>query len=149
MNSKVGAIAALGLSFTALAGTYGPVKVIDLGPTTILDLAGYSALNDHGELAGYTFPDSQSRAAYSGHVTVFGSLGGDYAQAIADYIEAAGLTSGPLFRPRLNSRSQKLANTSIGTRTMFRLIQSYLARIPGAHAPVQAHDDCEEDDERE
>jgi probable HAF family extracellular repeat protein len=83
MKSKVGAIAALGLSFTALAGTNGPVKVIDLGPTTTLDVTGYRALNDHGELAGYTLPDSQSRAAYSGHVTVFGSLGGDYAHANA------------------------------------------------------------------
>jgi probable HAF family extracellular repeat protein len=83
MKSKVGAISALGLSFTALAGTNGPVKVIDLGPTTTLDVTGYRALNDHGELAGYTLPDSQSRAAYSGHVTVFGSLGGDYAHANA------------------------------------------------------------------
>ena len=84
MKSKVGAIAALGLSFTSLAGTNGQVKIIDLGPTTTLDVAGYGALIDHGELAGYTFPvDSQSRAAYSGHVTVFGSLGGDYAHANA------------------------------------------------------------------
>src|SRR5580693_1738497 len=32
------------------------------------------------------------------------------AQAIAEYVERAGLTSGPLFRPRLNSRSQKLGS---------------------------------------
>jgi hypothetical protein len=29
------------------------------------------------------------------------------AQAIAEYIEKAGLTSGPLFRPRLNSRQRE------------------------------------------
>ena len=80
MKSKVGAIAALGLSFASLAGTNGQVKIIDLGPTMTLDVAGYGALIDHGELAGYTFPaDSPSRAAYTGHVTAFGSLGGDYA----------------------------------------------------------------------
>src|SRR5207244_1383074 len=32
------------------------------------------------------------------------------AQAIAEYIEKAGLTSGPLFRSRLNPRSKKLAD---------------------------------------
>src|SRR5204863_8717115 len=32
------------------------------------------------------------------------------AQAIGEYIEKAELTSGPLLRPRLNSRSRKLAN---------------------------------------
>jgi len=65
MKSKVGAIAALGLSFTSLAGTNGPVKVIDLGPTTTLDVTGYSALIDHGELA-----------------TDLGTLGGPTSQAV-------------------------------------------------------------------
>ena len=86
MKSTLGAIAALGLSVSSLAGTSGAVRIIDLGPTTTLDVAGYSALKDHGELAGYNFEaDSQSRAAryYSGHVTVFGSSGGDYANANA------------------------------------------------------------------
>jgi len=32
------------------------------------------------------------------------------AQAISEYIEHAGITSGPLFRPRLNPRSRKLAD---------------------------------------
>ena len=33
------------------------------------------------------------------------------AQAIAEYIEKAELTTGALFQPRLNSRSQKLARS--------------------------------------
>lgn len=54
------------------------------------------------------------------------------AQAIGEYIEAAGLTSGPLFRPRLNPRSRKLAQRAIAPATMYRLIQGYLERLLGA-----------------
>jgi integrase len=35
------------------------------------------------------------------------------AQAIAEYIEKAQLTSGPLFRPRLNPRSKKLVENGV------------------------------------
>jgi site-specific recombinase XerD len=58
------------------------------------------------------------------------------AQAIGEYIEAANLTSGPLFRPRLNPRSVKLADRPMDQVTMYRLIQSYLERLPGAHKEV-------------
>jgi site-specific recombinase XerD len=54
------------------------------------------------------------------------------AQAIHEYIEKAGLTSGPLFRPRLNSRSRKLANRAMTPTSMYLLVQSYLERLPGA-----------------
>ena len=54
------------------------------------------------------------------------------AEAIAEYIEKAEITSGPLFRPRLNSRSQKLADRAFSPNTMYLLLQSYLARLPGA-----------------
>jgi probable HAF family extracellular repeat protein len=86
MKSNLVAMAALGLSFNSLAGTNGPVRILDLGPTTTLDATGYSALNDHGELAGYTLESESHGAAaphYSGHVTAFGNLGGDYAHANA------------------------------------------------------------------
>jgi probable HAF family extracellular repeat protein len=86
MKSKLAAMAVLGLSFNCLAGTNGSVRILDLGPATTLDVSGYSALNDHGELAGYT-SESNSHSGpaphYSGHVTAFGSLGGDYAHANA------------------------------------------------------------------
>lgn len=59
------------------------------------------------------------------------------AQAIAEYIEHAGITSGPLFRPRLNPRSKKLANRPMDSVTMYRLIQSYLEQPPGAVKDVQ------------
>jgi integrase len=58
------------------------------------------------------------------------------AQAISEYIETANLTSGPLFRPRLNPRSMKLADRPMDQVTMYRLIQSYLERLPGAHKEV-------------
>jgi integrase/recombinase XerD len=53
-------------------------------------------------------------------------------QAIAEYIEAAGITSGPLFRARLNPRSRKIGKRAMDATTMYRLIQSYLRRLPGS-----------------
>jgi integrase/recombinase XerD len=54
------------------------------------------------------------------------------AQAISEYLEHAGITSGPLFRPLLNARSQKLGRGRMDEHTMYRLIESYLSRLPGA-----------------
>src|SRR6266850_2161283 len=62
------------------------------------------------------------------------------AQAINEYVEAAEISSGPLFRPRLNPRSKKLANRAMDPVTMYRLIQSYLERLPGAMKEL-AHSD--------
>jgi len=59
------------------------------------------------------------------------------AQAIAEYIEKASLTSGPLFRPRLNSRSQKLGNSAMSPWTMWRAVESYLMQLPSAIKEVQ------------
>ncbi|HTU47501.1 MAG TPA: tyrosine-type recombinase/integrase [Bryobacteraceae bacterium] len=54
------------------------------------------------------------------------------ADAIAEYIVAAGLTSGPLFRPRNDSRTETLADRPIHPTTMYLLIQSYIEQLPGA-----------------
>ena len=54
------------------------------------------------------------------------------AEAIAAYIAKAELTKGPLFRARLNSRSQKLGRSPIGAVTMYNLVQGYLARLPAS-----------------
>jgi site-specific recombinase XerD len=54
------------------------------------------------------------------------------AQAIQEYISKAGIESGPLFRPRLNSRSEKLANRGFQSTTMYNLILGYLVRLPKA-----------------
>jgi site-specific recombinase XerD len=53
-------------------------------------------------------------------------------QAIAEFVAAAGLTSGPLFRARLNPRSKKLSKRAMDATTMYRLIQSYLRQLPGS-----------------
>jgi integrase/recombinase XerC len=53
------------------------------------------------------------------------------AQAIGEYLDRAGITGGPLFRPRLNPRSRKLAYRAMDVSTMYRLIQDYLERLPG------------------
>jgi site-specific recombinase XerD len=54
------------------------------------------------------------------------------AQAISEYIEKATIASGPLFRPRLNPRSRKLADRAMNPVSLYLLIQSYLGRLPGA-----------------
>jgi integrase len=54
------------------------------------------------------------------------------AEAIREYVSVARLTSGPLFRARLNSRSKKLGKRRIGLTTMYQLIQNYLSRVPRA-----------------
>jgi site-specific recombinase XerD len=59
-------------------------------------------------------------------------LHGEAAQAIAEYIQKAGLTRGPLFRPRLNPRSQKLGSGTMAPATMYRLVEGYLQQLPGA-----------------
>jgi site-specific recombinase XerD len=52
--------------------------------------------------------------------------------AIEEYIHRAGLTSGPLFRPRRAPGSEKLAERAMGEVTMYRAILEYLRRLPGA-----------------
>jgi len=55
------------------------------------------------------------------------------AQAIAEYIEKAGIDSGPLFRAQAHARQRdKLSKEPIHTNTMWRLIMGYLCRLPGA-----------------
>jgi integrase/recombinase XerC len=54
------------------------------------------------------------------------------ASAIKTYLEAAGIESGPLFRPRLNPKSTKLADRHFSPVSMYRLITAYLERLPGA-----------------
>jgi site-specific recombinase XerD len=54
------------------------------------------------------------------------------AQAIEEYIQHAGLTSGPLFRPRRASSSGDLADRGMGEVTLYRVILRYLERLPGA-----------------
>jgi site-specific recombinase XerD len=55
------------------------------------------------------------------------------AQAISEYIEQAELTSGPLFRSQAapNTR-KKLSTRPMDAATMYRVITSYLERLPGA-----------------
>jgi integrase len=60
--------------------------------------------------------------------------------AIAAYIQVAGLTSGPLFRPRRGSRTEELADRAMNPVSMYLLIQSYLERLTGAVKEIEAAD---------
>lgn len=53
-------------------------------------------------------------------------------QAIAEYINAAGLTSGPLFRARSGARSERLSAEPMNEATLYRVVQGYLSRLPGS-----------------
>lgn len=53
-------------------------------------------------------------------------------QAIQEYIEKAGLTGGPLFRPRRAGRGERLAERSMNEVTLWRVVLAYLKRLPGA-----------------
>ena len=54
------------------------------------------------------------------------------ADALREYIDRAGLVSGPLFRPRSSSKGEELAARRMEVSTMYRLVQSYLVRLPKA-----------------
>lgn len=54
------------------------------------------------------------------------------ADAIDEYIKKGGLAAGPLFRPRLGPRSDKLAERHFDPLGMYHVIMGYLRRIPGA-----------------
>lgn len=54
------------------------------------------------------------------------------AEALREYLEQAGIASGPLFRPRAHSRSQRLADSHMEEFTMYRLLMGYLEKLPGA-----------------
>lgn len=54
------------------------------------------------------------------------------AEAITQYIKAAGIESGPLFRPFRSRRGDILASRRMNQRSMYRVLMSYLERLPGA-----------------
>jgi site-specific recombinase XerD len=62
------------------------------------------------------------------------------AQAISEYLAKAGLSFGPLFRPRLGSRSQRLADRPLESSAMYLLIGRYLEQLPGATKEEQLAD---------
>ena len=61
-------------------------------------------------------------------------------QAIEEYVQHAGLTSGPLFRPRRAPGSEDLATRAMDEVTLYRVILSYLQRLPGAMKEVTGKD---------
>ena len=62
------------------------------------------------------------------------------ADAIREYVQIAEIVSGPLFRARANSRSEKLANRPMGLSAMYDLIMGYLKQLPGAMNAVEVAD---------
>jgi site-specific recombinase XerD len=54
------------------------------------------------------------------------------AEAITEYIKAAGIESGPLFRARRAPHSEELGIRRMSARTMYRILMGYLERLPGA-----------------
>jgi len=54
------------------------------------------------------------------------------AESIRHYLELAEIDRGPLFRAKRNSRSEKLGTKPMSEASLYRLVLSYLARLPGA-----------------
>jgi site-specific recombinase XerD len=69
----------------------------------------------------------------------------EFAEALQEYLQHAGITSGPLFRARLNSRSDKLGNRPIGLTALYQLILGYLRRLPRAVKRVERNDGTTEE----
>ena len=59
------------------------------------------------------------------------------AEAIKEYIEAAGIASGPLFRPRLSRHGDDLAPRRMTEQSMYRVLMGYLEQLPGAFQEVE------------
>jgi len=66
------------------------------------------------------------------------------AEAIAEYIGRAELTSGPLFRPRRTSNSDKLADRPFNPMGVYHVVMRYLRRLPGATKGGPGADGCVE-----
>jgi integrase/recombinase XerC len=58
------------------------------------------------------------------------------AEAIQEYITAADIKSGPLFRPRSGPKGERFADRQMTERTMNRLLMGYLERLPGSMQEV-------------
>ncbi|MGB8031412.1 MAG: hypothetical protein WCF30_17305 [Terracidiphilus sp.] len=54
------------------------------------------------------------------------------AEAITEYIRAAGIESGSLFHPLRSRRGDALSSRRMNQRSMYRVLMSYLERLPGA-----------------
>jgi integrase len=62
------------------------------------------------------------------------------ADAIAEYIKAAGIENGPLFRPRRSPHTEELATRRLTQRAMYNVLMSYLEGLPGAMQEKRAAD---------
>ncbi|MBN1459853.1 MAG: tyrosine-type recombinase/integrase [Armatimonadetes bacterium] len=66
------------------------------------------------------------------------------ALALKQHIQKAELTSGPMFRARLNARSKKLGNRRMSLVSMYRVVQRYLDELPGGQVLERRQDGSEE-----
>ena len=67
------------------------------------------------------------------------------AEAISQYLDAAQITRGPIFRPQAGSRTSSLANRALTPTAMYLIIMGYLEGLPGAMQRVVDEDDKEFD----
>ena len=62
------------------------------------------------------------------------------AEAMQQYLDAAEITRGPIFRPRVGSRSKRLANRHLTPTMMYLIILGYLEQLPGSMKEVELAD---------
>jgi len=65
------------------------------------------------------------------------------AEAVSQYLAAAQITRGPIFRPRAGSRTSNLAKRALTPTAMYLIVMGYLEQLPGAMQHVVTEDDDE------
>ena len=62
------------------------------------------------------------------------------AEAMQQYLDAAEITRGPIFRPREGSRSSRLGNRHLSPTMMYLIILRYLEQLPGSMKQAELPD---------
>ena len=113
-------------------------SVLDVRDRAILKLYLYSAIRiDTGcrlDVSDFLQDGDQCSIRIREKGSKRRTIGLHYAagQAIIEYLEAASITRGPLFRARLNPRSKKLGDKRISAASMYRLLRNYFEQLPRA-----------------
>ena len=65
------------------------------------------------------------------------------AEAISEYLDMAGISVGPIFRPRSGPRGCNFVSRHLTTTAMYEIVMGYLEQLPGAMQPVEVAENAE------
>ena len=87
--------------------------------------------------------DTKMRLREKGHHVRTIGLHFAAAEAVSEYLDHAGIVSGPLFRPRSGPRGSNLAPRHLTTTAMYEIVMGYLEQLPGALQPIEVAEDAD------